>query len=67
MSAGSEEHLRSHAFLATSEDAILGMLQVIYTPSDWYLRVAGEIARVYQGNASASMTLPIKPPKSAAR
>jgi hypothetical protein len=36
-------------------------------PSDWYLQIAGEIARVYHGNAPVTMTLPIQPPKAAAR
>jgi len=32
-------------------------------PSDWYLRIAGEIARVYHGAAPASQAMPETPLK----
>jgi hypothetical protein len=36
-------------------------------PSDWYLRLAGEISRVYHGEEPVSMTMPAQPMNPSAR
>lgn len=38
-----------------------------HLPSDWYLRLTGDIARVYHGQQAVSMTVPAQPMQPSAR